>query len=116
LPTGQNCHTPCALPVTSTEFAVTFTHPGYLPQTVPVRAAAAPEQAGPFDPPPEPRLLPNPVFAELQPAAPPRPRRAPAVAQSRPKSAPRAAPTAMAPPPPAPAPASASPWPPPPAR
>jgi hypothetical protein len=115
LPTGQSCHTPCALPVTSTEFAVTFTHPGYLPQTVAVRAAPMPEQNNPFAGPPELRLLPNPVFAELQRSAPPpRARNTPAVAQSKPKPAQRAAPTAMAPPPPAPAPAPASPWPPPP--
>ena len=55
------------------------------------------------------RLVPNPVFVELQPAA--AARKPPATAK-KPRPA-RPAPTAMAPePPPAPAPAPASPWPP----
>ena len=35
---GQTCRTPCSLAVAATEFTVSFTLPGYQPQTVPVRA------------------------------------------------------------------------------
>ena len=113
---GQTCRTPCSVAVTSTEFTVTFTLPGFQPQTVPVRAVAAeaPQRSG-FGEQPAPRLVPNPVFVQLQRIAPPPAvRRKPAPAQSKRKPAPRPAPTAMAPTP-APAPAPASPWPPPPA-
>ena len=105
---GQSCRTPCSLAVTSSEFTVTFALSGYQPQTVPVRVAAS---ANARDPASEgqsaaPRLVPNPVFVELQAAAPPpAARRAPAPAKAKP--APRPAPAAMAP-----APAPASPWPP----
>jgi hypothetical protein len=125
--TGQTCRTPCAQAIASNDFTVTFTLNGYQTQTIPVRIASSIE---PIDPNtgrvPAPRLVPNPVFAELQPAAPPPPprRRAapkprkPPVAQQQqqqPKPAassakPPAAPAAQAP---APAPAAA--WPPPPA-
>jgi hypothetical protein len=96
--------------VTVSEFTVTFTLPGFQPQTVPVRAVAAPEpQTSGFAEPAAPRLVPNPVFVQLQPVAPPPPaRRKPAPARSTPKPATQPAPTAMAP-----APAPASPWPPP---
>jgi hypothetical protein len=118
---GQACRTPCSLAVTSNEFTVTFALPGYQPQTVPVRVVSP--AAGTRDPATEgesapARLVPNPVFVELQAIAPP-----PAAARKKPapkKPAPaprRPAPTAMAPAqPPAPAPAPASPWPPAPAR
>ena len=56
---GETCRTPCELTVASGgDLAVTFALNGYEPMTVPVRA----ESAG--------RLQPNPVYAELQPAAP----------------------------------------------
>ena len=59
---GQSCRTPCELTVThGPEVAIAFALPGHQPQTVAVR----PDGASP------PRLLPNPVYAELQPAAPP---------------------------------------------
>jgi hypothetical protein len=116
---GQTCRTPCSLAVTGTEFTVSFTLPGYVPQTVPVRAAPS---SDPVDhdagQPGGARLVPNPVFVELQPAAaspPPAARRRPAQqpAPARPPAPPpQRAPTAMAPQP-APAPAPASPWPPP---
>ena len=68
--TGQTCRTPCAAAIASNEFSVTFSLNGYQPQTVPVRIAASTE---PIDPntgsPPAPRLVPNPVFVELQPTA-----------------------------------------------
>ena len=117
--TGQACRTPCSLDVKASEFTVSFALPGYQPQTVPVRlvtptdasrvpGAEAESQA--------PRLVPNPVFVELQPgAAPPAAHKKPAVvARPKPKPAPKPAPTAMAPE--APAPAPASPWPPAPVR
>ena len=70
--TGQSCRTPCAQAVVGTEFTVTFTLAGHQPQTVPVRISASTE---PVDPntgvQPAPRMVPNPVFVELQPAAPP---------------------------------------------
>lgn len=104
---GQFCRTPCTQAVTASEFTVTFTLPGYQPQTVPVRVVAAadgdPETA---------RLVPNPVFVELQPGAPPAARKKPAPVKKKPRAAPRPAPTAMAPEAPSPAPAPASPWPP----
>ena len=119
---GQACRTPCSLAVTSNEFTVTFALPGYQPQTVPVRVVSPssdtrdPATEGETAP---ARLVPNPVFVELQAIAPPpAARKKPAPAPKKPAPAPRRpAPTAMAPaPPPAPAPAPASPWPPAPAR
>jgi len=102
---GQSCRTPCSLTVTPAEFTVSFALPGYQPQTVPVRVVASAED--------EARLVPNPVFVELQSAAPPA-RKKP-VPKKKPATAARAAaPTAMAPQPApsSPAPAPASPWPP----
>ena len=110
---GQSCRTPCSLAVTSSEFTVTFNLQGFQPQTVPVKVVPESAEQGAAA-----RLVPNPVFVELQPAAgpPPAARRPPPARAARPKPAPRPAPTAMAPPPPppapAPAPAPASPWPP----
>jgi hypothetical protein len=117
--TNQTCRTPCSLAVTGTEFTVTFTQSGYQSQTIPVRISAATEAIDPnTGVAPAPRMVPNPVYVELQglppppPArrrtAPPKPRQQPA-AQQRPAPQPQAAPAA-----PAPAPAAA--WPPPPTR
>ena len=117
---GESCRTPCSLAVTSSEFTVSFTLQGYQPQTIPVRVVAPTDgsSTGSDGEAAAPRLVPNPVFVELQPAgrplAPARPKPA-ARPKPRPKPAP-AAPTAMAPPPPAPEAAPASPWPPPPSR
>jgi hypothetical protein len=111
---GQICRTPCSVAVTASEFTVTFALAGYQPQTVPVRVvpAAADPQNSPTGEATAPRLVPNPVFVQLQPVAPPRAaRRKPPPPRQKPKPAARPAPTAMAP---APAPAPASPWPPPP--
>src|SRR5262245_32045244 len=67
---GAACRTPCAMPVASEDFTVTFTLAGYQPQTVPVRISPSAE---PIDPDsqttPAPRLAPNPVTVELTPAA-----------------------------------------------
>lgn len=126
--TGQSCRTPCSLAVTASDFTVNFSLQGYQPQNVPVRVVTSTETVDPDagQSSSGPRLVPNPVFVELQPAAPPptaRRRTAPsqpraATTTTRPKPpAQRPAPSAMAPQPaPAPAPAPASPWPPPPAR
>ena len=105
---GQSCRTPCSVAVTANDFTVSFTLPGYQPQTVPVRVAAAEGGEG------EARLVPNPVFVELLPAAPPPPMRKPPPKKRKPRPvASHPAPTAMAPEPaPSPAPAPASPWPP----
>ena len=114
---GQTCRTPCAQAIASNEFTVTFTLAGHQPQTVPVRISASTE---PIDPntgvAPSPRLVPNPVYVELQPAAPP-----PPAARKRAQAPKRQQPTAArqpaaAPAPAAPAPAPAAAWPPPPAR
>jgi hypothetical protein len=62
---GQTCRTPCELTVpTDGELAVTVQMTGYQPQTLPVR----PEGRGGDN-----RLQPNPVYVELQPAAPVKP-------------------------------------------
>jgi hypothetical protein len=104
---GQACRTPCTLAAPANEFTVSFSLPGYQPQTVPVRVVADgndPDAA---------RLVPNPVFVELQPAGPAAVVRTPAPAKKKPRPASRPGPTAMAPEQaPSPAPAPASPWPP----
>jgi hypothetical protein len=109
---GQSCRTPCSLAVTSREFTVSFSLLGYQPQTVPVRSVVSSEARDQTNDgePAVARLVPNPVFVELQPAAPSPPPRKPPVRQ-QPKPASNPAPTAMAPTQPA-APAPASPWPP----
>ena len=115
--TGQTCRTPCSLAVTANEFTVSFALPGYQPQTVPVRVVASndPRDANTEGETAPPRLVPNPVFVELQTGAPPAAARKPAPPKKKP--APRPAPTAMAPEQaPSPAPAPASPWPPAPVR
>jgi hypothetical protein len=104
---GQVCRTPCTQTVTASEFSVSFSLPGYQSQTVPVRVVASADG----DPEGQ-RLVPNPVFVELQAGAGPAARK-PAPAKKKPRAAPRPAPTAMAPEQPSsPAPAPASPWPP----
>src|SRR5581483_8087826 len=92
---GQTCRTPCSLSVSASEFTVSFTLPGYQPQTVPVRVVIPNERRDPNNPETEPRLAPNPVFVELQPAPPPAARKRPAPRKPKPASKP--APTAMAP-------------------
>src|SRR6202043_4077719 len=66
---GQTCRTPCELTVpTDSELAVTVQMAGFQPQTLPVRADA---RGG------DSRLQPNPVYVELQPAAPVKPAKPP---------------------------------------
>jgi hypothetical protein len=62
---GQSCRTPCELTVeVAPEISAAFALNGYQPQTVWVRSEAAPG-LGP------PRLVPNPVYAELRPVSAP---------------------------------------------
>jgi hypothetical protein len=91
---GQTCRTPCELTVpTDSELAVTVQMTGYQPQTLPVRADG---RGGDI------RLQPNPVYVELQPAAPVKPARPAPVAKKKtsaaaPPPAPRAQTQAAAP-------------------
>lgn len=117
--TGGACRTPCAMAVAGDTATVTFTLPGYQPQTVPVRMVDSNEPRDPNSPaPPEPRMEPNPVYAELLPAAPPPVAKKKKTTPRPKKAVTAAAPRAAAPAPagPAPAPAPAAAWPPPPAR
>jgi hypothetical protein len=117
--TGQTCRTPCAMAVPAAgDFTVTFSAPGFVAQTVPVKVR------GPSDPRSDPNagygtnVEPNPVSVALDPAPPPKPvhRRPPP--RKRPPPPPRATrippPVAGAPPPPPPPPPAASGFPPPP--
>ena len=90
---GQTCRTPCELTVPSdNELAVTVQMAGFQPQTLPVRAGGSGGDS---------RLQPNPLYVELQPAAPARPAR-PAPAPKKKTTAapatPRAQTQAAAPP------------------
>ncbi|MBM3531081.1 MAG: hypothetical protein FJX62_23635, partial [Alphaproteobacteria bacterium] len=69
---GQTCRTPCSMAIASDEFTATFALPGYQPQTVPVRVVHPNEPADPATgQTASPRLVPNPVFVELQALPPP---------------------------------------------
>jgi hypothetical protein len=95
---GPACRTPCMIPVAADrEFTVTYTLNGYLPRTVPV----IPRQPEPTrmeveasGAAPTVDLVPNPVYAQLDPAPPP------VATKRRPlrkkKAAPKAAPAAPA--------------------
>ena len=121
---GQSCRTPCELTVAATgEVAISFALQGYAPQTINVRAEA-PATASYAEAAPPTRMQPNPVYAELTPAVPPRQKKKSAPPKKK-VAAKRAAPADGEPGPPpssaaAPAqdPASAYPsnypWPPPP--
>ena len=75
---GGSCQTPCTLAIPVIEpFTVTYTLDGYLPQTVSVRTVPV-EKIALIDT-TSPRLEPNPVLAELQPAPPPPPPEPPPV-------------------------------------
>jgi len=72
---GQSCRTPCELTVPSTgEVAISFALQGYNPQTINVRAEGPPA-ASYADAAPPSRMQPNPVYAELTPTTPPRPKK-----------------------------------------
>ncbi len=67
---GPGCKTPCSVdvPVPDAGFSVTFAMPRFQTVTVPVQVIRNP---GDFTSPPTTIIEPSPVFAELQPAAPP---------------------------------------------
>ncbi len=110
---GQTCRTPCALALPSSgPYTVTFTLNGYEPETDQLELVSLGDNTS--------RLEPNPVMAELSPAAPPPPVKKRPVPRKRVAKpvAKRAAPAnpaparAAAPPPLAPAPSEpVSPWP-----
>jgi hypothetical protein len=89
---GQACRTPCELTVpTDAELAVTVQMAGFQPQTLPVHAGGSGGDT---------RLQPNPLYVELQPAAPVKPAK-PAPAPKKKTTAapgPRAQTQAAAPP------------------
>jgi len=81
---GQTCRTPCELTLASDgEFAVTVELAGYQPQTLPVKVNGKGDA----------KLQPNPLYVELQPAAPVKPAK-PAPAAAKRKSTAGAAPPA----------------------
>jgi hypothetical protein len=69
---GPGCKTPCSvsIPAPDAPFAVAFGLPKYQPVSVPVNVIKNP---GDFTTPASVTTDPNPVFAELQPAVPPKP-------------------------------------------
>ena len=102
---GSGCKTPCSVsvPAPDAPFAVAFALPKYQPASVPVNVIKNP---GDFTTPASVTTDPNPVFAELQPAVPPKPVKKP----HRPKKPkPAAAAAAPADAAPAAAPADAAP-------
>jgi hypothetical protein len=98
---GPACKTPCSIDVPAPDagFSVTFAMPRFQPVTVPVQVIRNP---GDYTLPPTTIIDPSPVFAELQPAAPPPKARKP-MRPKKPKppkaaAAPAAAAAAPAPP------------------
>ncbi|MDN5001437.1 hypothetical protein ACFQZO_11135 [Bradyrhizobium sp. GCM10027634] len=69
---GPGCKTPCSVsvPAPDAPFTVAFALPKYQPASVPVNVIKNP---GDFTTPASVTSDPNPVFAELQPAVPPKP-------------------------------------------
>src|SRR6185437_2536351 len=67
---GPGCKTPCTVPLSppDTGFSVTYTMDKFEPATVPVSVTHV---SGDFTTPASTNIDPNPVVAELQPAAPP---------------------------------------------
>ncbi len=97
---GPGCKTPCSVsvPAPETPFTVSFALPKYQPTTVPVNVIKNP---GNFTTPATVTTDPNPVFAELQPAVPPKPVKKKPHRPRKPKpaaTAPAAAPADAAPP------------------
>jgi hypothetical protein len=90
---GPSCKTPCSVSVPVTDnFTVSYALDRFQPQTVAVKTTQIP---GDFANPASVATDPNPVFAELQPNAPP-PRRA---VRPHHRRAPKPAPADAAPPP-----------------
>jgi len=91
---GPGCKTPCSVsvPAPDAPFTVAFALPKYQPASIPVNIIKNP---GDLTTPASVTTDPNPVFAELQPATPPKPVRKPH-RPKKPKPA-AAAPAAAAP-------------------
>ncbi len=112
-PSGQACRTPCALAVPAQSMVISFSLNGYLPQSVPVSVMLPEDMRSDSETitAPAARMAPNPVYAELELAPPPKrapPRKpAPKPAAKKPAAAAPAQQTPMA----APAQSPASPWP-----
>jgi hypothetical protein len=101
---GPGCKTPCAVDVSAPDsgFSVAYTLNKFQPATVPVQVIRIP---GDFTSPGSTTIDPNPVVAELQPAAPPpRAARKKILTPKKPKP-PKAAPAPAAAPEPSPTPA-----------
>ncbi len=100
---GPGCKTPCAVAVSAPDsgFSVAYTLNKFQPATVPVQVVRIP---GDFSSPGSTTLDPNPVVAELQPAAPP-PRAARKMPRPKKPKPPKAAAAPAGAPEPLPAPA-----------
>ncbi len=72
---GPGCKTPCtvAVPTPTDDFAISYALKGFQPTTIPVHITRS---AGSLMTPPFTSLDPNPVIAQLEPVAPPKPQRA----------------------------------------
>lgn len=92
---GPGCKTPCSVDLAAPDagFSVTFASPGFQSVTVPVQVIRNP---GDYTSPPTTIIDPSPVFAELQPAAPPPKARKP-MRPKKPKPPKAAAAPAVAP-------------------
>jgi hypothetical protein len=68
-PSGANCTAPCSVPAPdkSGNYNVTFTLPGYVPQTLPIRITVTKENWYSSE---LVEVSPNPVFASLEPEKP----------------------------------------------
>lgn len=78
---GPGCKTPCSVAVPAIDnLSVSFTLPRYQPATVPVQIVQIP---GDYTTPPSISIDPNPVFAELLPATPPKRARRAAASKRR---------------------------------
>ena len=110
---GQSCRTPCELTIqTAGEFSVTLALTGFQPQTLSVRPEAPQVMRDSETAAAAPRLAPNPIYVELQPAPvaptlkrPLAPKKKPIAAAARVAPAPVAAAAPAAAPAPAPTPA-----------
>jgi len=100
---GPGCKTPCAVAVSAPDsgFSVAYTLNKFQPATIPVQVIRIP---GDFSSPGSTTLDPNPVVAELQPAAPP-PRAARKMPRPKKPKPPKAAAAPAGAPEPLPAPA-----------
>jgi hypothetical protein len=92
---GPGCKTPCSvsIPAPDAPFSVSYALNKYQPADVPVNIIKNP---GDFTTPATITTDPNPVFAELQPAVPPKPARKPH-RPKKPKTSTAAAPAAASP-------------------